>query len=144
MTLIRPILETDLPEVLSMIHALAAHHGDAPVTTLEDLRRDALGMHPWLQVLVAPGLGYAALCPLAQLQFGVRGMDMHHLFVVETARGSGVGRALIDASIAHAKAQECRYLTVGTHPDNRAAQAVYRAAGFEDLPVSGARFRMKW
>jgi len=127
-----------------MIHALAAHHGHAPVTTLEDLRRDVMGTHPWVHILVAPGLGYAALCPLVQLHFGVRGMDMHHLFVVDAARGTGVGRALIAASIEHAKGAGCRFMTVGTHPDNIAAQAVYRAVGFEDLPASGARFRLKW
>lgn len=144
MTRIRPIHEPDLSEVLEMIHALAAHHGDPVAVTLDDLRRDALGPHPWLRVLVAPQQGYVALCPLAQLQFGVRGMDMHHLFVVADARGQGVGRALIAAAISYAKEEGCRYMMVGTHPDNVAAQGVYRSAGFENLPASGPRFRMKW
>ena len=130
-----------------MVRALAAHHGDTPLATPDSLARDALGPSPWLRLLVAEGkrglLGYAALCPLAQLQFGVRGMDMHHLFVAPEARGTGIGRALIDASLALARAEDCRYMVVGTHPDNSAAAAVYRAAGFEDLPPPGPRFRMK-
>lgn len=144
MTQINPITETDIPDVVRMIHALAAHHGDSAAVTEDDLRRDALGSSPWLRVLVAEGVGYAALCPLAQLQFGVRGMDLHHIFVVEAARGLGVGGALINASIACAKGEGARFLTVGTHPDNLSAQDIYRSAGFEEFGAGGVRFRMKW
>lgn len=144
MTQIRPIIEADILDVLSMIHALAAHHGDKAAITEDALRRDALGPLPWVRVLVAEGLGYAALCPLSQLQFGVRGMDLHHIFVVESARGRGVGRALIDAAIACAKAEGARYLTVGTHPENVHAQDIYRSAGFEEFNAAGVRFRMKF
>lgn len=145
---LRPIEPRDLRHVHAMVQALAAHHGDACTLTEDALARDALSDPPWLRVIVAERdgvlVGYAALCPLAQLHFGVRGMDMHHLFVVEHARGTGVGRALIDASLAHCRDEGCRYMTVGTHPDNAAAAAVYRAAGFEDLPPPGPRFRMKF
>lgn len=144
MTQIRPITEPDIPDVLRMIRALAAHHGDTAAVTADDLRRDAFGPCPWLWVLVAEGEGYAALCPLAQLHFGVRGMEIHHLFVAETARGRGVGRALIDAALECAKAEGARYLSVGTHPDNLSAQDVYRAVGFEESNAAGPRFRMKW
>jgi|TARA_B110000908_G_C10167704_1_gene409253 GNAT superfamily N-acetyltransferase len=144
MPLIRPIDETDLEDVLEMIHGLAVHHCDVAPVTVEDLRRDALGPALWVQILVAPAMGYAALTPLAQMQFAVRGMDMHHLFVREVVRGQGVGRALIDASLAWAKSQGARYLNVGTHPDDTAAQDVYLAAGFEALDAAGPRFRMRW
>lgn len=143
MTQIRPIIKSDIPDVVRMIHALAAHHGDKATVTEGDLRRDYLGPLPWLRVLVAEGLGYAALCPLAQLQFGARGMDLHHIFVVETARGRGVGGSLIEASIACAKAEGARFLTVGTHPDNVHAQDIYRSAGFEEFNAAGVRFRMR-
>ena len=145
---IRLAMETDLPKVLKMAHALARHHGDTATLTLDDLRRDTLGDPPWVTVLVAERLermvGYAALCPLTQMQFGVRGMDLHHLFVDPAARGTGVGRALISASLAESKKKACRFMTVGTHPDNKAAAQVYRSLGFETLPAPGPRFRMKW
>jgi ribosomal protein S18 acetylase RimI-like enzyme len=127
-----------------MVHALAAHHGDAPSVTMDDLRRDALGPQPWIRVLIAEGAGYAAMCPLVQLQYGVRGMDLHHLYVGEQVRGRGIGRALIDASLEVARGLGCRYMTVGTDPENVAAQAVYRAIGFEKIGETGPRFRMKW
>lgn len=144
MTDIRPVIESDLPDVLHMVHALAAHHGDPVVATLEDLRRDMLGPHPWVHGLVATGQGYAALCPLAQVQFGVRGMDVHHLYIEPAARGRGVGRALMAAAQRYAAGLGCRYLTVGTHPDNVAAQAMYRAIGYDVIGDAGPRFRVKW
>ena len=147
-TTIRPIAEQDIPDVLVMVKALAAHHDDTPTVTLDSLRREALGEKPWLTLLVAErqgGLaGYAALCPLVQLQFGVRGMDMHHLFVNADQRGRGVGRALIEGALDAARRLGCRYMTVGTHPDNHAAAQVYLRSGFDAMPPPGPRFRLKW
>jgi GNAT superfamily N-acetyltransferase len=80
---------------------------------------------------------------MGQLQFGVRGMDLHHLFVKHELRGQGVGPALIDAAIGLSKAMSCQYLTVGTHVDNKVAAQVYLKAGFDPLPNSGPRFRMR-
>lgn len=142
----RPAVSDDLPAVVEMAHGLAAFHGDAATLTVETLTRDALGAPPWITLLVAEArgalIGYAALCPLVQVQYGVRGMDMHHLFVRAEARGTGAGHALIAASVQVSKAQGCRYLAVGTHPDNTAAQGFYERAGFSRT-TGGPRFRLK-
>ena len=137
----------DLPDVLAMVHALAAHHGDVATATLTDLERDVLHGTPWITLIVAEEkeglLGYAALCPLVQLQFGARSMDMHHLFVKQAARGQGVARRLITAAMDHSKQLGCRYIMVGTHPENTPAQEIYLAAGFSAAPPPGPRFRIK-
>ena len=138
--------EADLPALIELINALAAHHDDVAQIDAATLARDVLGHSPWVTLLVArlEGriVGYAALCPLVQLQFGVRGLDMHHLYVVPDMRGAGVGQALVKASQTEAAAQGCRYLAVGTHPENHAAQQFYERAGFDRLP-GGPRFRIK-
>lgn len=138
----------DLPSVSKMVAALADYNGDTSTLTLGTLRRDTLGDRPWIRVIVAEKgteiLGYAALCPLAQLQFGVRGMDIHHLFIVPHMRGQGVGAQLIKASIEHSKELGCRYITIGTQPENLPAQQVYLKAGFTPLPAPGPRYRMKF
>ncbi|WP_370399954.1 GNAT family N-acetyltransferase [Sulfitobacter sp. JB4-11] len=143
---IRRVERHDLPQVVAMIGALAAHHDDLPQTDPEMLARDVLGDTPWVTLLVAEGTeglaGYAALCPLVQLQFGARGMDMHHLFVTPQHRGCGLGRALIDASCQAALGLGCLYLAVGTHPDNDAAQRFYENAGFSRTS-GGPRFRIR-
>lgn len=136
----------DLAAVVEMAHALADFHGDKATLTPEALARDALGEPPWITLLVATQngrlIGYAALCPLVQVQYGIRGMDMHHLFVRAEARGTGAGSVLIKASTEAAKGLGCRYLAVGTHPDNMAAQAFYESAGFTRTQ-GGPRFRIK-
>ena len=146
MPLIRPATKPDLPMVLDLAHALAAYHGDAATLSLAALERDSLGPTPWVTLLVAEGTtglhGYTALCPQMQLQFGARGMDLHHLFVCDTARGKGVGRALVRAALEHARGQGCTYVTVGTDQQNRRAQSFYRRAGF-DQTTPDPRFRVK-
>ena len=132
--------------ILDLAHALAAYHGDAATLSLAALERDSLGPAPWVTLLVAEGTtglhGYAALCPQMQLQFGARGMDLHHLFVCDTARGKGLGRALVQAAMEHARGQGCAYVTVGTDQQNRRAQAFYRRAGFDQI-TPDPRFRVK-
>jgi ribosomal protein S18 acetylase RimI-like enzyme len=143
----RPVCTADLPDLFTMVQALASHHGDTANLTMDALARDVLDAS-WMVVIVATcddvlG-GYAALTPMAQLQFGVRGYDMHHLFVKRDLRGQGLGRMLLDACVTHAKAHHCRFVTVGTHPNNTAAQEFYKSAGFAQRPLSGPRFSAKW
>lgn len=143
---IRPVRDDDLPALASMIAELAAFNGDIGRASIDSLLRDVRGSDPWLHVLIAEEsgqpVGYAALNRLSQLQFGIRGMDLHHLYVTEALRGHGIGRRLIAAALDQARAWDCAFVTVGTSPDNSAAQAVYRGCGFTELPSPGPRFRM--
>ena len=143
---IRPVKRADLPALLDMVQALARHHGDDPTATIDTLARDLLGRDRWAHALVAcrgPDLlGYALLCPLMRAQYGQRGMDLHHLYVVGHNRRQGVGRALIAAARTTAQTAGASYLSVGTHPDNFAAAAVYQASGFTPVPMSGLRFTL--
>lgn len=136
----------DLPHVYDMICQLAAHHGDAPTLTPETLARDTGGRSSWVTIIVAEHegalIGYAALCPRITLQYAARGLDIHHLFVVQAHRGKGIGRVLTEAALAEARARACQYVTVGTHPDNIEAQEIYRQLGFETLDPPGPRFRI--
>lgn len=140
---IRPARPEDLPALLDMIRALARHHGDTPEVTEADLRRDLFAAPHWLTVLVAqagPGLaGYAALVPLAQLQNGLRGMELHHLYVRDDDRNLGTGSRLVEAAVAHARRLGCAWVTVGTAEDNAAARAFYERRGFLPRPVAGQR-----
>lgn len=143
---VRDAGEQDAPRLLAMIRALALHHDDVPKITADALARDTSGGFPWIYMLVAETdgtlVGYAALSPLIQLQIGMRGMDMHHLFVEEKFRGRGVGNTLIEASMQKARALSCGYMMVGTHRDNTDAQSVYLAFGFEPQRGSNPRFRI--
>ncbi len=138
---------SDVPQILSLIQELARYHGDTPAVSEDIVRREGFGSLRWIWFLVAEAegrlLGYAALLPVSQLEMGVRGMDMHHLCVTADARGSGTGTVLVEAACQKARALDCSYLMVGTHPDNQKAQAFYLARGFERRPSSPFRFIRK-
>ena len=145
--IVRDARRSDTDNIVQLVGKLAAHHGDDVALTSEDLARDAFGERPWIYVLVAEAdgelIGYAALCGLIQLQFGTRGLDMHHLFIEGRFRGRGVGTALVDACKTKAKALSCRYLSVGTHPDNHEVQAFYEALEFMRRDCHPPRFSLR-
>jgi GNAT superfamily N-acetyltransferase len=56
---------------------------------------------------------------------------MNDLFVDESARGQGVGRALIEAAAAVAREREVPFVEWATAPDNETAQRLYDSTGAE-------------
>ena len=144
---IRAARTADVSALLLMIAHLAAHHGDTATTTVEALQEDVFASPPWVSVLVAEGdtglVGYAILCPLYRAQYGQRGIDLHHLFVIPEKRREGVGRSLIEAAIAQARSSRCDHLVIGATPDNLRAQAYYEALGFTRSELRGVRFTQR-
>ena len=55
---------------------------------------------------------------------------LEDLYVTEAARGTGVGRALIEAAFGRARARGCKRIQLDVADDNSRAIDVYRAAGF--------------
>ena len=60
-------------------------------------------------------------------------LNIHDLAVVPGRRGSGVGRALLSAAEAHARATGCCQLTLEVQEDNLPARALYEKYGFRDV-----------
>jgi GNAT superfamily N-acetyltransferase len=145
---IREAQSNDTEEILRMVERMAAHHGDTSELVADALARDVFSAKPWVYLLVAEEksglIGYAALFGLAQLQFGARGLDMHHLFTETEFRGRGVGTNLVRACIYKSKALSCKYLAVGTHPDNLEAQAFYMSFGFKRRDSFPPRFIIRF
>src|SRR5215210_3878038 len=86
-------------------------------------------------VLAAPEAG-AAAAGVAQLRFRYgfwrSGGDclLEDLYVDESARGWGLGRALVQATLARARERGCRRAELDVNEANAAAIALYEAFGF--------------
>lgn len=55
---------------------------------------------------------------------------LEDLFVREAARGSGLGRLLLEAAVAHARARGCARIELDVDEGNEPALELYRANGF--------------
>jgi GNAT superfamily N-acetyltransferase len=64
---------------------------------------------------------------------------LEDLYVREAARRGGLGRALVEASVARALARGCRRIELDVNEDNQAARDLYAACGFSFEPKPPGR-----
>jgi GNAT superfamily N-acetyltransferase len=55
---------------------------------------------------------------------------LEDLFVRERERGSGLGRELVEAALAHARSRGCGRVELDTNEGNTGARALYESFGF--------------
>jgi len=79
-------------------------------------------------------LGYAVVTYNFDLEWHGRDAFVTELFVAEGARRRGIGAILLHAAEREARTHDARALHLLVAPENHAAQALYRARGFEASP----------
>lgn len=131
---IRAGVEADAPLIAQLIDELNADQGEETGhVTAAAVRRDGFGERPEFLVLLAEldgePVGYALFHPTWSTEVGARGYYLYDLYVRGSARGHGVGRALMVA-LAHAAAADGRsFLWWSSKAWNTAAQAFYGRLG---------------
>lgn len=126
--MIRPITPADIATLLNMLHALVAEDKGSVASTAQSLHDAAFGPHPLLHGVIHPD-GMALYYPDYSTHRGEPGLYVQDLYVAPQARGTGLARDLIAATLAH-QTWNARYITLGVSPANTRATRFYHKTGF--------------
>ncbi|HSM10069.1 MAG TPA: GNAT family N-acetyltransferase [Lysobacter sp.] len=77
-------------------------------------------------------VGFTQLFPMFSSVRAARIWVLNDLYVAAEARRGGVARSLLDAAAQFARADGAARIVLETAPDNTAARALYRGAGWEE------------
>jgi ribosomal protein S18 acetylase RimI-like enzyme len=80
----------------------------------------------------SPPAGVVQLRYRHALWWAAEDCTLEDLFIRAEARGSGLGRTLVEATIARARERGCRRIELDVWERNEAALALYRSLGFKD------------
>ena len=76
-------------------------------------------------------VGFTQLCPAFCSVAADRTFVLYDLFVTPAARGTGAGRALMEAAEAHARAAGAARLELQTAKTNKVGQSLYESCGWK-------------
>src|SRR5262245_13401382 len=74
--------------------------------------------------------GFAQLRFRTSIYSAGRDVTLEELYVIPERRGTGLGRALLDAAMEHARARAADHIELNTSEDDTAAIALYKSSGF--------------
>jgi len=137
---IRPAEPDDAECVVAMIRALSRHDGEPnPGLTEEDFRRDGFGPERNFWTLIAEldgqPVGCAAYNRAYSLEWAAQGCYLLDLYVNESVRRHGVGRALVEAVCRAARERGASFLAWSMARSNVEATAFYNKLGAQTHDV---------
>ncbi len=145
----RPRAVPGVRRVVTVEIRLADHDDDRALAAIDRAAWSPLGSpgarpaddRPFFDARTAPGdvlvglldgrvAGYATLAPATPLPSGAHVLTLNGVAVEQRARRAGVGRALVAAAAAEARARGARRLTLRVLADNEPARRLYESLGF--------------
>lgn len=133
---IRDLRPEDWPAVRA-IYEEGIRGGDATFETDTPSWERWDAAHPELRLVVENDgviVGWAALAP-ASTRHCYRGVGEVSVYVAGEARGSGLGRALLDELVGRSEQAGYWTLTAGVFPENEASVRLHRSCGFREVGV---------
>ncbi len=136
---IRPAGPDDIDELLALIHELAVYEKapESAVATPELLHRALFGERPTAEAVIAEWEGKPAGFALYFHNFstwlGKPGLYLEDLFVRESMRGKGIGKALLLHLAGIARDRGCGRMEWSVLDWNTPAIDFYRALGAEPM-----------
>ena len=138
---IRPLTPADWPAV-ERIYAEGIATGNATFETepptWEEFDAGRLAENRLVAVEDGEVVGWAALSPTSRREC-YAGVAEHSVYVTESARGRGTGRALMEALIEGAETSGIWTIQTSIFPENAASLALHEGVGFR---VVGRRERI--
>lgn len=122
--------------IQSLLQEQADHHGEVLARGVEALERHGFGAQPLFRALLAEddasgeALGFALYYPDFSTLRGAPGVMLQDIYIRPTARGTGLGRALLAEVMRDAADWEAEFMTLMLDRGNDAARAFYGKAGF--------------
>ena len=133
MTVVRLATSEDAADVARLIAAFRDWQGrqEPSDASIEASVRRLLA-DPDTEYLLAgdPPAGVLQLRFRHSVWTGTDDAHLEDLFVEESARGSGLGRALVDAALARARERGCARIELDANETNEPAVALYESVGF--------------
>ena len=131
MITVRPALPEDAELIARMARALSlADGGRSSRFTAESFLRDGFGDHAAFSTVIAElageVVGYAIYYPGYDTDSATRGIYLADLYVDQTRRRQGIGRALIAGLAAEARGDGARWMFWSVLKRNRGARRFYK------------------
>lgn len=123
----------DAPAFGTLLHAFNVEFGESTPTAEEIAERAAPLIESGEVTVLFAGDGpdgFAELRFRPSLYTGALDAYLEELYVVPERRGHGLGRALLEAAMAHARKRGAAHIDLGTSEDDTAGRGLYESAGF--------------
>lgn len=133
----RAMTDDDLPIVRDIYaEGIATRNAtfETEIPALSDLATKWLPQHRWVAERDGKVVGWTAISPVSAREC-YAGVGETSVYVTETARGAGVGKALLFRQVTEADARGLWTLQTSIFPENRASIALHHSAGYRTLAV---------